>query len=98
MDFLSRFWLISSKLLLNKISFVSLAVLSCNKPLSGPTSTEIYFILRKSLLAPIKISDKYIYNFGLNDIPVSGSSEEVLDYHNLNAKFLAEKILQKLQK
>ena len=45
-----------------------------------------------------KISDKHIYNFGLNDIPVSGSSEEVLDYHNLNAKFLAEKILQKLQK
>ena len=56
MDCLSRFWLIRSKLFLNKISFVSVAVLSCNKPFYGPTSTEIYFILCKNLLAPIKIA------------------------------------------
>ena len=59
MECLSIFWLICSKLLLNKISFVSLAVLSCNKPLSGPVSTEIYFIIYIEI-------DKNTYKYGWN--------------------------------
>ena len=42
------------------------------------------------------INDKNIFSFGLEEIPVSGTSEEVLNYHKLSSEYLARKIIQKM--